>query len=310
MNNTNARTTTENLQHILDQWDHLRDALDTNDGPGTNWPPARPGAEYLRALDTQDAADVTAEQALAAAVVHALDHPQQLVTVRHHTGQLYYRCAHCDHVGEGLPHPVREDRDPAQLGERPVPLRLHVVDACRAIEIALCTLADTIADRTATGRDDWYGTDPADRTVPTAARWLLGRLDAGPCCPTHYAEQATIAEYARTAAGRIDRVLGTGRTARVLPGMPCPWCAGELVIHTEAGTVLSVTCATGLVDCNAPVPFDVDRRARVWSTPEQLAALQRAVDAAERARAGEEERAKRADARRRQRAAVREQRVA
>ncbi|MFI9012609.1 hypothetical protein ACIGZI_01085 [Streptomyces griseus] len=310
MNNTTARTATENLQHILDHWGHLRDALDTHDGPGTTWPPNRPGATYLQALDTQDAADVTAEQSLAAALAHALDHPQQLVTVRHHTGQLYYQCAHCDHVGEGLPHPVREDRDPAQLGERPVPIRLHITDASRAIEVALFTLADTIADRTATGRDAWCGPDPAGRTVPAAARWLLGRLEAGPCCPTHYAEQATIAEYARTAADRIDRVLGTGRVSRVLPGMPCPWCAGELVIHTEAGTVLAVTCATGLVDCNAPAAFDVDRRARVWSTPEQLAGLQRAVDAAERVRAGEEERAKRADARRRQRAAVREQRAA
>ncbi|NDZ63588.1 hypothetical protein [Streptomyces cyaneofuscatus] len=309
MNNTTARTPAENLQHVINHWDHLRDALDTNDGPSTTWPPNRPGAEYLRALDDQDAAEVTVEQSLVAALAHALDHPQELVTVRHPSGQLYYRCAHCDHVGEGLPHPVREDRDPAQLGERPVPLRLHVVDACRAIEVALCTLADTLADRTATGRD-WYGTDPADRTVPRAARWLLGRLGAGPCCPTHYAEQATIAEYARTAAERIDRVLGTGRTARVLPGMPCPWCKGDLIIHTEAGTVLSVTCATGLIDCAAPVPFNIDQRARVWSTPEQLAALQRAVDAAERARAGEEEREKRTDARRRQRAAAREQRAA
>ncbi|MZF56917.1 hypothetical protein GTX53_24315 [Streptomyces sp. SID5594] len=320
MNNTTARTPAENLQHVINHWDHLRAALDTNDGPSTSWPPTRPGAAYLRALDTQDAADVTAEQSLVAALAHALDHPQQLVTVRHHTGQLYYECAHCDHVGEGLPHPVREDRDPAQLGERPVPLRLHVVDACRAIEIALCAVADQLAARDTQDGADWYSDpyNPADwtagrpegRTALAAARWLLGRLDAGPCCPTHYAEQATIAEYARTAAERIDRVLGTGRVSRVLPSMPCPWCQGELVIHTEAGTVLAVTCATGLVDCNAPAAFDVDRRARVWSTPEQLAGLQRAVDAAERARAGEEEREKRADARRRQRAALREQRAA
>ncbi|WP_432147930.1 hypothetical protein [Streptomyces sp. bgisy029] len=309
MSNTTARTATENLQHVIDHWDHLRDALDTNDGPSTTWPPTRPGAEYLRALDSHDAAEVIAEQSLVATLAHAVDHPQELVTVRHPSGQMYYACRFCDRVGEGGAHPVREDRDPAQLGERPVPLRLHIVDACRAIEIALCTLADTLSDRTATGRD-WHGPDGADRTVPAAARWLLGRLGAGPCCPTHYAEQATIAEYARTAAERIDRVLGTGRVSRVLPGMPCPWCQGELVIHTEAGTVLAVTCATGLVDCNAPAAFDVDRRARVWSSPEQLAGLQRAVDAAERARAGEEERAKRADARRRQRAAVREQRAA
>ncbi|MFF7365647.1 hypothetical protein [Streptomyces sp. NPDC008125] len=304
-----TRTPAEDLQHILDNWDHLRDALDTA-GPGGVWPPSRPGAEYLRALDDQDAAEVSAEQQLAAAIAHALDHPQQLVTVRHPTGQLYYRCAHCEHVGEGLPHPVREDRDPAQLGERPVPVRLHVVDACRAIELALCSLADSIATRDAEDPADWHHADNGQRTAPVAARWLLGRLGDGPCCPTHDAEQSRIGQYARDAARRLDRVLGIGYTSTVLPGVPCPWCAGDLVMHCEAGAVVSVTCATGLVDCSAPAPFDIDRRARVWSTVEQLAALQRALDAAERARAEAERRARRAEDRRRQRAAARDRAAA
>lgn len=301
------RTAVENLQTVIDHWDHLRALLDTA-GPGGTWPPQRPGTEYLRALDGQD----SAEQQLAAALAHALDHPQQLVTVRHHTGQLYYACAHCDRVGEGLPHPVREDRDPAQLGERPTPVRLHVVDACRAIEVALCGLADSIASRDALDPTDWHHTVREQRTAPNAARWLLTRLgdSPAPCCPTHDTDRARITEYAREAAARIDRVLGTGRTSATLPGMPCPWCGGDLIIHTEACTVMSVTCATGLIDCNAPVPFDVDRRARVWSTVEQLAALQRAIDAAERRRTQEEERAKRAEARRRQRAAARERAAA
>lgn len=300
-----ARTTAENLQHILDHWEHLRDALDT-DGPGGTWPPTRPGAAYLRALDDQDAAEVSAEQSLAEAIAHAVAHPQQLVTVRHHTGQLYYRCAHCEHVGEGIPHPVREDRDPAQLGERPVPIRLHIADACRAIEIALCSLADSIAARDAVDPADWHQGDRGLRTVPTAAAWLLGRLGDGPCCATHDADRARIDSYAREAAGRLDRALGISYTSRVLPGMPCPWCAGDLVMHCEAGTVMSVTCATGLIDCNAPVPFDVDLRARVWSTVEQLAALQRALDAAERKRAEAEQRARRTEDRRRQRALARD----
>ncbi|MFF1498681.1 hypothetical protein ACFVZR_02085 [Streptomyces sp. NPDC058316] len=304
-----TRTPAENLQHVLDHWEHLRAALDTN-GPGTTWPPARPGAEYLRALDDQDAAEVSVEQQLAAAIAHALDHPQQLITTRHHTGQLYYRCAHCEHVGEGLPHPVREDRAPEQLGERPTPVRLHIVDACRAIEIALCMLADSIATRDAVDPADWYGADREQRTAPAAARWLLTRLGDGPCCSTHDADRARIAEYAREAAARLDRVLGIGYTSARLPGMPCPWCGGDLVMHSEAGTVTSVTCATGLIDCSAPVPFDVDRRARVWSSVEQLAALQRALDAAERKRAEEEHRAKRAEDRRRQRAAARDRAAA
>ncbi|RPK76374.1 hypothetical protein EES45_23060 [Streptomyces sp. ADI97-07] len=304
-----ARTTAENLQHILNHWDHLRDALDTT-GPGGTWPPSRPGADYLRALDQQDAADVSAEQSLAAAIAHAVHHPQRLVTTRHHTGQLYYRCAFCEHVGEGLPHPVRPDRDPAQLGERPIPIRLHITDASRAIEIALCTLADSIAVRDAVDPADWHQGNRGQRTAPTAAAWLLGRLGAGPCCATHDADRARIDTYAREAAARLDRVLGTGRTSRVLPGMPCPWCAGDLVMHTEAGTVTSVTCATGLIDCSAPVPFDIELRARVWSSVEHLAALQRALDAAERKRAEAEQRARRTEDRRRQRAAARDRAAA
>lgn len=304
MNHT-ARTAAENLQHIVNHWDHLRESLDTA-GPGGTWPPARPGAEYLRRLDEAD----TAEQQLAAALAHALDHPQRLVTVRHHTGQLYYACAFCHHVGEGQAHPVREDRGPQQLGEHPAPIRLHIADACRAIEAALVGLADDIASRDALTPDwrpaDWHrGGEREPRDAPTAARWLLARLgDDAPCCQAHAAERARISQYAREAANRLDRVLGIGHTSAPMP-LPCPWCSGLLVAHMEAGTVMSVTCSTGLVDCAAPVPFDIDRRARIWSSAEQLAGLHRALDAAEKKQAEAEQRARRTEARRRQREASR-----
>lgn len=295
------RTARDDLQTLVDHWAHLRALIDTAQTSDT-WPPAMGHAEYLRALDEHDAAEVSAEQQLAAAIAHALDHPQQLVTIRHPSGQLYYRCAHCTHVGEGLPHPVREDRDPTQLGERPVPLRLHVADASRAIEIAICGLADSIAARDALDPADWHGRDRAQRTVPTAARWLLSRVTDKPCCPTHDAEQDRIARFAREAADRLDRVVGLRRAAAILP-TPCPWCDGDLIAHTEGDAITRVTCGTGLVDCDAPVPFDVDLRARAWSTPEQLAALQREVSEAARRR-------KRADARARQRAAARARQAA
>ncbi|WP_405674844.1 hypothetical protein OG292_03115 [Streptomyces sp. NBC_01511] len=312
MNNTAARTAAENLQHILDHWDHLRESLDTA-GPGGTWPPTRPGAEYLRTLDEHHAAEASIEQQVGAALAHALSHPQRLVTVRHHTGQLYYACAFCEHVGDGQAHPVR-DRDARQLGEHPAPIRLHVADACRAIAAALVGLADDIASRDAIDADwrpaDWHrGGEREPRDAPTAARWLLARLGNGMCCSDHDAERARIGRYARDAVDRLDRVLGIGRASAALP-LPCPWCLGMLVAHMEAGTVMSVTCATGLIDCAAPVPFDVDRRARVWSRPEQLAALQRALDAAERRRADEEQRARRAEDRRRQRAAAKERTAA
>jgi hypothetical protein len=292
-----THTASDDLQSIVDHWQHLRALIDTSQSSDT-WPPAMGKAEYLRALDDQDAAEVSAEQLIAAAIAYALDHPQQLVTVRHPSGQLYYECAHCEHVGEGLPHPVREDRSEAQLGERPVPIRLHVADASRAIEIALCGLADELAARDALDPADWHGRDRAQRTAPNAARWLMGRVTLGPCCPTHDAEQDRIARYAREAADRLDRVVGLRRSVELYPA-PCPWCGGELLAHTDSETVTSMMCGTGLIDCSAPVPFDVDRRARVWSTPEQLADLRRALDDAARRR-------KRADDRRRQRAAARE----
>ncbi|MFJ7067520.1 hypothetical protein [Streptomyces sp. NPDC101115] len=297
---THTRTPAETLQHVIDRWDDLRELLDTSN-PDSAWPPARPGAEYLRALDEQDATEVAGYRTLAEAIAHTLHHPQRLVTTRHSSGQLYYACAHCEHVGEGHTHPVREDRDPAQLGERPVPIRLHVADARRAITIGLVSLADDLATRDAVDCRDWYGRDPERRTAPDAAAWLLGRLATAPA-----GERDRIGRYAHEAAARLDRVLGTGRVSVPMPGQPCPWCGGELVMHTEAGAVVSITCATGLVDCAAPAPFDVEQRVRVWSSVEQLAALQRALDAAARARAEAERRAQRAAARRAQRAAARE----
>ncbi|MFF5451852.1 hypothetical protein ACFY40_11505 [Streptomyces sp. NPDC012950] len=311
MNNTrHTRTAVENLQHLLTHWDHLRALLDTTQAD-TTWPPQRPGAAYLHALDQQDAADISAEGQLLAALARAMHHPQELVTIRHESGQLYYACRHCEHVGEGHTHPVREDRDGGQLGDRPVPVRLHVADACRAIEIALCSLADSIATRDAIDPADWHHRDRAHRTAPTAARWLIARYGTGPAVSKlHEAERLRIEGYAREAAARLDRVLGTGRASAVMPGKPCPWCGGDLVLHTEAGAVVSVSCSTGLVDCEAPAQFDIERRARVWSTPVELAGLQRALDKAARERAEAEERARRAEARRAQRAAARERTAA
>ncbi|WP_327725751.1 hypothetical protein [Streptomyces europaeiscabiei] len=293
-----TRTPADDLQTVVDHWTHLRALLDTSQTTDSTWPPTMGMSEYLRALDDQDAAEVAAEQQLAAAIAHALDHPQRLVTRNDEHGRPQYECAFCDHTGEGLPHPVREDRSETQLGERPVPIRLHVADASRAIEVALCGLADELAARDALDPADWHGRDRAQRTAPNAARWLMGRVTLGPCCPTHDAEQDRIARYAREAADRLDRVVGLRRSVAVYPA-PCPWCGGELLAHTDSDTVTSMTCGTGLIDCSAPVPFDVDRRARVWSTPEQLADLRRALDDAARRR-------KRAEARRRQRAAARE----
>ncbi|MEV8394804.1 MULTISPECIES: hypothetical protein [unclassified Streptomyces] len=323
MNHTarHTRTASEDLRVVVEHWDHLRSLLDS--ATPEVWPPLRPGAEYLRTLEEHDAAEVAAGR-----------HGQQLVTTRHESGQLFYACRHCDRVGEGHEHPVREDRGPGQLAELPAPLRLHVADAIRTVELVLASLADEIAadvqrdvyspPRWKNPADDPLGrmmlsiaarddADPrrwrynlSDRSAPRAAQWLIEQLDGepGPCMPINDAHRERITRIAREAALLIERTIGTDRRSVELP-RPCPWCGGVLVMHTGSDVDTVVSCATGLVDCSAPAAFNVDTMRREWATPEQLAALYVALDAAEQRKVEAERRAQRAEARRRQRAAAR-----
>ncbi|EST22797.1 hypothetical protein [Streptomyces niveus] len=322
MNHTarTTRTASEDLRVVVEHWEHLRSLLDS--ATPDVWPPLRPGAEYLRTLDEHDAAEVAAGR-----------HGQQLVTTRHESGQLYYACAHCDRVGEGHEHPVRDDRGPGQLAELPAPLRLHVADAIRTVEFVLASLADEIAgdvQRAAVAAPRRPGTgdtiadslvliaavdaaDPqrwhytmGDRSAPRAAQWLLDRLAdrPGPCRSINDAHRERITRIAREAARRVERTIGADRRSVELT-RPCPWCGGALIMHTGSDVDTVVSCATGLVDCSAPASFNVDMRRREWGTPEQLAALYVALDAAEKRKVEADRRAQRAEARRRQRAAAR-----
>ncbi|MDX3753712.1 hypothetical protein [Streptomyces sp. AK08-02] len=324
MQHTARRGTADDLQIVLDHWTSMRDLIDTST-PGT-WPPAMGKGEYLRTLDDHDRDEM----------VLALKHAQHLVTHTDEHGRPQYECLHCDYVGEGRAHIPRADRDGLGLGERPVPLRLYVVDACRAVEVALCSLADEIAaevqvaplapmpavkhsgyatlreaqvaaaDR---GRRDRLAAEDAaspyrwsftmgDRSAVRAAEWLLARIEGhtGACKPISSLHRARIALVAREAARRIERTIGGvgERYSVVMDGRPCPYCGGDLTMHSGGGLDDVVTCAGP--ECSAPVGLDGGRR--TWSRPEQLAALQVALDAAERRR-------KRAEARARQRAAAR-----
>ncbi|MGW2742348.1 hypothetical protein [Streptomyces sp. NPDC001450] len=308
MQHAARRTPADDLQVVIDHWTDMRDMIDTAT------PPVDGRAAYLRALDDHD----RDEAAL------ALQHVQHLVTKTDEHGRPRYECLHCDYAGEGRAHTPRTDRDALMLGERPVPLRLHVVDACRAVEVALCELADQVAAdiqrdtvkplrRPIPGdpvglqlamiaaRDE---ADPnrwrfnlGDRSAVLAAEWLLGRLrgDEGPCLPLHDAHRASIALVAREAARRIERTIGgVGARQSVPLDRPCPYCGSELTLHRGGGLDDVVVCAGPI--CEAPVGLDGGRR--TWSTPAQLAALQRELDAAARRR-------KRAADRARQRAARR-----
>lgn len=322
------RSTADDLRIVVDHWTHMRDLIDSTQTADT-WPPAMGKAEYLR--DTDGAL---------ADLERAIEHAQHLITRHDEHGRPQYECLHCDYVGEGGVHTLRPDRQLEQLGERPVPLRLHVVDACRAVEAALCSLADEIAaevqfaplaslpsvkhrgydsrreaqiaaaDRArrdrlaaadAAGRLRWSYT-MGDRSAVHAAEWLLARLgdEVGPCRSLTSVQRARIAVVARLAARRIERTIGVLDERYDVPmtDRPCPWCCGDLTMHRGGGLPDEVTCERGL-DCSAPVP--VERGRRTWSAPEQLAALQVAVDAAARRRM-------RAEARARQRAAARARR--
>ncbi|MBQ1122615.1 hypothetical protein KBY19_21245 [Streptomyces sp. B15] len=202
-------------------------------------------------------------------------------------------------------------------------MRLHVVDACRAIEAALAGLCDEIAAdiqrspitrprRTTAGDDvalslDLLATKDAadphrwrytlgDRSAPTAATWLLARLhdEAGPFLPLGDAHRAQITRVARGAVERMMHALGAEqRSVEMGEDRPCPWCGGGLTMHRdEAKNRTEVTCAGGW-DCTAPVPVRDGRRE--WATPHELAELRVALDAAER-------RARRRDAKRAERA--------
>lgn len=322
------RTAADDLRVVITHWTHMRALVDTSQAPDT-WPPTMGGHTRAHELDkTRDD------------VARAIEHAQHLITRHDEHGRVQYECVHCDYVGEGGPHIARTDREPGQLGERPVPLRLHVVDACLAVEAALCAMADEIAaevqpapvpsaiarradyatDRAATvaaadraRRNEIAAADAASphrwsftmrgRTAVHAAEWLLARLDEpGYCKPITNLHRASIAVVARGAARRIERTIGgvDARYSAVMDDRPCPWCEGELTLHRGGGEPDIVTCDTG-AGCVAPVPLDGGRR--TWSAPEQLARLQVALDKAAHRR-------KRADARARQRADSRARRAA
>jgi hypothetical protein len=231
MQHTARRTPAENLQIVIDHWTHMRALIDTTTPPADR-------LDYLRRLDQHDRHE--------AAI--AMEHAQHLITRTDEYGRPQYECLHCDYVGEGRAHTPRPDRDAVQLGERPVPLRLHVVDACRAVEAVLCAVADEIAadvqlaplapmppvkhggyatrreaqvaaaDRAR--RDRLAAADAAnpsrwsyvmgDRSAVHAARWLLARLDEETvhCKPITGAHRIRIADVAREAAHRIERTIG------------------------------------------------------------------------------------------------------
>lgn len=197
-----------------------------------------------------------------------------------------------------------EDRAPLVLREHPAPLNLGALDTGRAVERLIFDLADTLAaavQRTEQG--DPRAWESANPSAPDSRRaagsrahglhwacvWIEGRVQDEDTAPEHELDGALAAppfevlplyllhearRTARLAETRVLRALGLDRRETPLPE-PCPWCAGELILHSAPDGPPSVTCAGGR-GCSAPVPLDGRERARVWEwddLPELIAAL-------------------------------------
>ncbi|MEV5567578.1 hypothetical protein AB0L54_32690 [Streptomyces sp. NPDC052196] len=202
------------------------------------------------------------------------------------------------------------DRAPLVLREHQAPLNLTALDTGRAVERMVFDLADTLAaavQHAAPGDPRrWTFPDPG---APDARRshgsrvhglhfacvWVEGRLldeDTAPeeqldatatappfaPLPVHLLHEAR--RTVRIAEARLLRTLGLDQRHTPIPA-PCPWCGGELELHTVAGESPRATCATG-EQCPAQVPLD-ERGRRLWEwgdLPLLIAALDVSVPAA------------------------------
>jgi hypothetical protein len=160
-----------------------------------------------------------------------------------------------------------EEADPAD-GNAPV--RLHVLDTLRTVEVALLTLADQVASdvqrpaaaqvRSAGANDPiglrlstaaladqadpsrWHYRSHPTRTAPLAAVWLQMRLTgvSGPFRPIGDLRRERIAAVAQTAAERVSHALGLARRVQPL-GQSCA-CGGGLELHGGDGRPPEVKC--------------------------------------------------------------------
>ncbi|MGW8374283.1 hypothetical protein [Streptomyces sp. ODS28] len=194
------------------------------------------------------------------------------------------------------------ERAPLVLREHPAPANLDALDAGLFVEQAVFDLADTLAAAVQRAPLDhprrWNyrsPTGPGSRAhgLHWAALFVEGRvldedtepeqqldgtLDESPFLPLpeHLLHEAH--RVARAAEGRVLRALGLDERTVPVPERPCPWCGGELLLHTGPDEPPTVTCSTG-PSCTAPVPHNYCGR-RVWEW-HALPALVTALDTAQ-----------------------------
>ncbi|MFE1770282.1 hypothetical protein [Streptomyces sp. NPDC059008] len=194
---------------------------------------------------------------------------------------------------------VVQDRAPLVLREHPAPANLDALDAGLAIERQVFDLADTLAavvQRADPGdlrRWDFQNPGAADGRGAAGSRahglhfacvWIEGRLldedtepekqlddalAAPPFAPLPPYLLHEVRRAARIAEGRLLRTLGLDTRSTPVPDRACPWCGGDLDLHTGPDTAPNVTCSTGS-ECTAPVPLDEQGR-RVWQWADLVA---------------------------------------
>jgi hypothetical protein len=251
-------TTAGNLFTVIRHWPDLVDGLGAKAAP--TWPPAGRMSDFVRDVEQR-------EEELAAAPA---DHTQTLTTLSDARGRVIgYRCAHCGDVDPGHTHPAGEDRDPAQIGQRPIPIRLPVHETLRTVHQDLLDCADHVAagvqkpvlaalsegysaayrarhdlmvmrDRRDPRRWRWSGTRP---DALYTAWWLIARVQGapGPFLPMPGPLSAHVADVARRAAARVEAALDVrGGSAGLRE--PCPRCGGPLAMYGGAGAQPTAHC--------------------------------------------------------------------
>ncbi|MFD4659325.1 hypothetical protein ACFWP2_27270 [Kitasatospora sp. NPDC058444] len=267
---TRIRHAVEQLRTVRAHWGALLVAIET--APAPAWPPAQLSTHLARQaaddveLLVDDRVPLTLRQHPAPANLHALD-----AAVR--VERLVFDTA--DTLAAAVQRPI--ERRPISTPGRPVVWALDEADAGDPRR--------------------WHyasPTDPGSRRhgLHWAALYVEGRLldedtepeqragahTRGPALFGLLPEQR--AHEVVRVAGQAERLvlgaLGLDRSETPVEGRPCPWCGGELTLHTDPRTAPSVTCSTGRT---CPAPVDLDRRGRrAWHAAELvelLAALDR-----------------------------------
>ncbi|MFE9363704.1 hypothetical protein ACFYNN_12985 [Streptomyces sp. NPDC006978] len=172
------------------------------------------------------------------------------------------------------------ERDPAQIGVRPIPIRLQVYETMRTVQAALTGCAGAVAEyvqrapipmpaprraayartraerlvwedharRVQAAQDDaadprrWRYTGAAP-SAQYAALWLLARVEGkpGPFRPLADAQHQHVAAVAAEARRRVERILDTGAAEAEL-SHPCPNCSGTIRVYGGAGASPLANC--------------------------------------------------------------------